>query len=356
MGKAHVFGFATAERVFNLPCQYHLHMVADATDALASAASTSLGFTTYTSNWQNIINDPAIGLVNITAPNALHKEIALAAIAAGKHVYCEKPLAPSAHDSLEMTVAAERAGVKTQVGYNYLTNPMFRLAKDMIEAGELGEIYSYRGVHAEDYMASPEALVSFRHDKVGGGALADIGSHALATAEFLLGPIKRVIGNSTTLIPQRPDATGALQDIEVDDITHVFLEFANGIAGSVEANWCATGRTMQHDFEIYGSKGSLFFSQERLNELHFFNASDNRNRRGFRRIEASPDHEPYGQFCVAPGHQIGFNDLKAIEIAKFSEAIAGIADEPFNFRAGYRIQHLVEKIQESSRTKSWLTV
>ncbi|MBT5256584.1 MAG: gfo/Idh/MocA family oxidoreductase, partial [Alphaproteobacteria bacterium] len=149
---------------------------------------------------------------------------------------------------------------------------------------------------------------------------------------------------------------GALQDIEVDDITHVFLEFANGIAGSVEANWCATGRTMQHDFEIYGSKGSLFFSQERLNELHFFDASDNRNRRGFRRIEASPDHEPYGQFCVAPGHQIGFNDLKAIEIAKFSEAIAGIADEPFNFRAGYRIQHLVEKIQDSSRTKSWLIV
>jgi predicted dehydrogenase len=356
MGKAHVFGFATAERVFNLPCQYHLHMVADATDALASAASTSLGFTTYTSNWQDIINDPTIGLVNITAPNALHKEIALAAIAAGKHVYCEKPLAPSAHDSLEMTVAAERAGVKTQVGFNYLTNPMFRLAKDMIEAGELGEIYSYRGVHAEDYMASPEALVSFRHDKVGGGALADIGSHALATAEFLLGPIKRVIGNSTTLIPQRPDATGALQDIEVDDITHVFLEFENGIAGSVEANWCATGRTMQHDFEIYGSKGALFFSQERLNELHFFDANDSRNRRGFKRIEASPEHDPYGQFCVAPGHQIGFNDLKAIEIAKFSEAIAGITDEPFNFRAGYRIQHLVEKIQDSSRTKSWLIV
>jgi predicted dehydrogenase len=233
---------------------------------------------------------------------------------------------------------------------------MFRLAKDMIEAGELGEIYSYRGVHAEDYMASPEALVSFRHDKVGGGALADIGSHALATAEFLLGPIKRVIGNSTTLIPQRPDATGALQDIEVDDITHVFLEFENGIAGSVEANWCATGRTMQHDFEIYGSKGALFFSQERLNELHFFDASDSRNRRGFKRIEASPEHDPYGQFCVAPGHQIGFNDLKAIEIAKFSEAIAGITDEPFNFRAGYRIQHLVEKIQDSSRTKSWLIV
>jgi predicted dehydrogenase len=356
MGKAHVFGFATAQRVFDLPIDFYMEMVADANEKLASAAGKALGFSRHTAEWRDIIADPDIGLVNITAPNALHKEIALAAIAAGKHVYCEKPLAPSAKDAFEMTCAAEQANIKTQVGFNYLTNPMFALAKEMIEAGELGEIYSYRGVHAEDYMASPDAPISFRHDKIGGGALADIGSHALATAQFLLGPISQVSGNSKTLIPQRPDATGTLQPVEVDDITHILIEFANGITGSVEANWCATGRTMQHDFEIYGSRGALFFSQERLNELHFYDTHQRQGRRGFRRIEASPDHAPYGQFCVAPGHQIGFNDLKAIEIAKFADAIAGRTPEPFNFRAGYQIQHLVETIQKSAQQRSWLKI
>ncbi|MGB2021008.1 MAG: Gfo/Idh/MocA family protein [Candidatus Puniceispirillaceae bacterium] len=356
MGKAHVFGFATAQRVFDLPIDFYMEMVADANEKLASAAGKALGFSRHTAEWRDIIADPDIGLVNITTPNALHKEIALAAIAAGKHVYCEKPLAPSAKDAFEMTCAAEQANIKTQVGFNYLTNPMFALAKEMIEAGELGEIYSYRGVHAEDYMASPEAPISFRHDKIGGGALADIGSHALATAEFMLGPIAQVNGYCKTLIPKRPDTNGVMHDIEVDDVSHVILEFANGISGTIEANWCATGRTMQHDFEIYGSKGALFFSQERLNELHFFDGKDSHNRRGFRRIEASPAHAPYGQFCIAPGHQIGFNDLKAIEIAKFADAIAGNSKEPFNFRAGYRIQHIVETAQKSSEQKSWLQV
>ena len=356
MGKAHVFGFATAGRVFDLPVNFHLEMVADASDALAQKACNALGFNRHTSRWRDLVEDPEISLINITAPNALHKEIALAAIAAGKHVYCEKPLAPSAKDAFEMTCAAEQANIKTQVGFNYLTNPIFALAKEMIEAGELGEIYSYRGVHAEDYMASPEAPVSFRHDKIGGGALADIGSHALATAEFMLGPITQVNGHCKTLIPKRPDANGTMHDIEVDDVSHVVLEFASGISGNIEANWCATGRTMQHDFEIYGSKGALFFTQERWNELHVFDGKDSHNRRGFRRIEASPAHAPYGQFCVAPGHQIGFNDLKAIEIAKFAEAIAGNSEEPFNFRAGHRIQHIVETIQKSSEQRSWLKI
>ena len=142
MGKAHVFGFATAGRVFDLPVNFHLEMVADASDALAQKACNALGFNRHTSRWRDLVEDPEISLINITAPNALHKEIALAAIAAGKHVYCEKPLAPSAKDAFEMTCAAEQANIKTQVGFNYLTNPIFALAKEMIEAGELGEIYS----------------------------------------------------------------------------------------------------------------------------------------------------------------------------------------------------------------------
>ena len=360
MGKTHAFGYSAAARVFELPFEIELACLADITEAAAAKAAAALGFARSTGDWRALVADPEIDVVNITAPNAFHKEMAIAAIAAGKHVYCEKPLAPLASDAREMAEAAEAKGVKTQVGFNYLCNPMFGLARDMIAAGELGEIRGYRGLHAEDYMADPSSPFTFRHDPAGGGALADIGSHALATAEFLVGPsagsITRVLGDCVTVIPERPDGRGGRRGVEVDDIGRAFLRFENGATGSVEGNWIATGRTMQHDFEVYGSKGALAFSQERFNELHFFAASDPRGRRGFRRIEAGPDHAPYGLFCVAAGHQLGFNDLKAIEVAGYLDAIAGRRAEPFNFRAGLRIQTLVEAIHESSRASAWRDV
>lgn len=356
MGKAHVFGFTSAPRVFELPYDLDLHTVADITPEAAERARVTLGFAHATTDWRTIMANPEIDVVSITAPNALHKEMSLAAIAAGKHVYCEKPLAPLAQDALEMTLAAEARGVKTQVGFNYLCNPMLGLARDMIAAGELGEIRGYRGIHCEDYMADPAGPWTFRHDPAGGGALADIGSHALATAEFLCGPVTKVMGDCVTMIASRPDGKGGTKAVEVDDVGRAFLRFGNGATGSIEGNWIATGRKMQHDFEVYGTRGALAFSQERFNELHYFSTADAKGRQGFRRIEAAPDHAPYGLFCVAPGHQIGFNDLKAIEVAGYINAIAGTAPEPFNFRKGLRIQSLVETIQTSSREGRWLDV
>jgi predicted dehydrogenase len=360
MGKAHAFGYAMAARVFDLAFEPDLHTLAEATPELAARAAAALGFARSTDDWRAMVADPEIDVINITAPNALHKEMALAAIAAGKHVYCEKPLAPRASDAREMAEAAEAKGVKTQVGFNYLCNPLFALAREMIAGGELGEIRGYRGLHAEDYMADSDGPYTFRHDPAGGGALADIGSHALATAEYLLkdaaGPITRVMGDCVTMIGERPDGRGGRRRVEVDDVGRAFLRFANGATGSIEGNWISTGRNMQHDFEVYGTKGALAFSQERFNELHFYSTADARGRRGFRRIEAGPDHPPYGQFCVAAGHQIGFNDLKAIEVAGYLDAIAGRRPEPFNFRAGLRIQTLVETIHESSRAGAWREV
>ncbi|MES2143044.1 MAG: Gfo/Idh/MocA family oxidoreductase [Pseudomonadota bacterium] len=356
MGKAHVFGFAVAPRVFELPFDLDLHTVADITDDAAARAAKTLGFAHATADWRTIMANPEIDLVSITAPNALHKEMSLAAIAAGKHVYCEKPLAPLAADALDMTLAAEAKGVKTQVGFNYLCNPMVQLARQMIAAGELGEIRGYRGLHAEDYMADAAGPYTFRHDPAGGGALADIGSHALATAEFLVGPIARVMGDCVTMIGERPDGRGGRRAVTVDDVGRAFLRFRNGATGSIEGNWIATGRKMQHDFEVYGTKGALAFSQEHFNVLNYFSTADARGRQGFRRIEASPDHPPYGLFCVAAGHQIGFNDLKAIEVAGYINAIAGKTAEPFNFRAGLRIQTLVETIQRSSAAQAWMDV
>ncbi len=356
MGKTHAFGFASAPRVFDLPYDLELHTVADVTAESAAKAAAACGFAHATADWRRIIDNPEIDVVDITAPNALHKEMALAAIRAGKHVYCEKPLAPLAQDAHEMALAAEAAGVKTQVGFNYLCNPMLSLAREMIAAGELGEIRGYRGIHCEDYMADAAGPFSFRHDPAGGGALADIGSHALATAEFLCGPITRVMGDCVTMIDSRPDGKGGTRAVVTDDVGRAFLRFENGATGSVEGNWIATGRKMQHDVEIYGTKGALAFSQEHFNVLNFFSTADAKGRQGFRRIEAGPDHAPYGLFCVAAGHQLGFNDLKAIEVAGYVNAIAGKAPEPFNFHKGLRIQTLVESIQISSREQRWLDV
>ena len=356
MGKAHVFGYTSAPRVFDLRFDLELHTVADITPEAAARAAQALGFAHATANWCDIIASPEIDLVSITAPNALHKEMSLAAIAAGKHVYCEKPLAPLSADAREMAEAAEAKGIMTQVGFNYLCNPMLALAREMIVAGELGEIRGYRGVHCEDYMADADGPFTFRHDPAGGGALADIGSHALATAEFLCGPITRVMGDCVTMIAERPDGRGGRKAVEVDDVGRAFLRFGNGATGSIEGNWIATGRKMQHDFEVYGTKGALAFSQEHFNVLNYFSTADVRGRQGFRRIEAGPDHAPYGLFCVAPGHQLGFNDLKAIEVAGFVNAIGGKQAEPFNFRKGLRIQTLVERIQTSSREKRWIEV
>lgn len=356
MGRTHVFGFAAAPRVFDLPCDVVLHWVADRSDEFAAEAARRLGFANSSGDWKRLVAEPEIDIIDITTPNALHKEIALAALASGKHVYCEKPLAARASDAREMADAADMAGVKTQVGFNYLCNPMMSLARDLIISGELGEVRLYRGIHAEDYMMDAASRFTFRHEPEGGGALADLGSHALATAEYLLGPIERVMGDCVTVYNRRPDGHGGFRAVEVDDVGRAFLRFANGATGSIEASWIATGRKMQHDFEIYGTKGALLFTQERFNELHFFSTSDAASRRGFRRIEAGPDHDPYGLFCVAPGHQLGFNDLKTIEVARFLASIAAKRPEPFNFRAGARVQALVEAIQDSSRRKAWVGI
>ncbi len=359
MGKTHALGFATATRVFDLPFEVDLAVLADIDAASARRSAEALGFRRSTGNWRDLLDDPEIHIVDITTPNVLHREMALAAISAGKHVYCEKPLAPTAAEAEEMMRAAEAAGIVTQVGFNYLKNPMIALAKDIIGSGEIGEIRTFRGVHAEDYMADAMAPWTWRLDPAGGGgALADIGSHILASARHLVGPIAALMADVGTAVRQRPARAGASEThaVMVDDVARLFLRFENGATGSLEANWIATGRKMQHEFEIYGSKGGLLFTQERFNELQVYYADDFRGRRGFRTIFAGPEHEPYGAFCVAPGHQIGFNDLKAVEARDFLVAIAGGPRRGPDFADGWAIQKLVETGYRSARERRWIEI
>jgi predicted dehydrogenase len=359
MGKAHAIAYRTALSAFpDIPVP-RLVAVADMNAEAASKAAHQYGFETSTGNWKDLIANPAIDVISITTPNTMHKEMALAAIAAGKHVHCEKPLSPSLKDSLEMVEAAEAKGVCTQVGFNYIKNPLLKMAREMVEAGELGEITGFRGIHAEDYMHDPQSPWTWRIDPSGGpGVIADLGSHIIGMARFLLGPITEVSADVRTVIKERPVAKGARQikKVEVDDVARLIVNFKRGCAGTIEANWIQTGRTMQLGFELTGEKGSLVFTQERLNELWFYKAGGEPRHKGFTRIEAGPQHEPYGGFCVAGGHQLGFNDLKTVEMAEFLGGIAKGKTTGPGFREAYEIQKVVEAALASSRARQWIAI
>ncbi len=289
----------------------------------------------------------------------MHREMALAAVAADKHVHCERPIAPNAGDAKDMVQAAEAADVVTQVGYNYIKNPTLKLAREMIAAGELGDITGFRGIHAEDYMADPEIPYTWRLDPSGGaGAIADLGSHIVGLARFLLGPIEQVHADLETVVKSRPVAPGSPERraVGIDDVARLTVRFARGCGGTIEANWVATGRKMQLSFELTGTKGSLAYTQERLNELLYYRAGGDPRYAGFLRIEAGPQHSPYGLFCVAPGHQLGFNDLKTIEMAEFPRAIAGGERHGPDFREAWEIQKVIDTAIVSARARSWQSV
>jgi predicted dehydrogenase len=188
MGRSHALAWRMAPAVFGLPVAPRLEMVGDVDEKRAAAAARTFGAERWTADWQELIADRNVDLVDITTPNMLHKPMALAAIAAGKPVYCEKPLAPSSADARAMAEAAERAKVPTFVGFNYVRNPMARMARQMVEAGEIGEVWAFRGIHAEDYMSDPAEPWTWRLDPEGGaGAVADLGSHIIAMARHVVG-------------------------------------------------------------------------------------------------------------------------------------------------------------------------
>jgi len=356
MGRCHANAFRAVSGLFDVPLLPEARILADATNDSARANAAALGFARHTGDWRVLTADPAVDIVSVTAPNALHEPIVLDAIARGKTVYCEKPLSTTAASARRMMAAAEAAGTVTLVGFNFLRNPMIRLARDMIAGGEIGRVTGFRGRHAENYMADPSAPHSFRTDPEGGGALADIGSHIISLARFLLGPITQVSADCRTLHPLRPVRVGAADTapVLVDDMTHALLRFDSGVSGSLEANWAATGRTMELSFEISGERGAIAFTQERMNELHVWSGVP--GRQGFTRIEAGPAHPPYGAFCPAPGHGLGFNDLKVIEVADLLSALAGGPTTFPDFREAVAVQETVEAMQRSSARRGWETV
>ena len=359
MGRCHANAFRTVTGIFDVPLRPVLKVLADETEEMAIKAAASLQFERSTGNWEDLMTDGEVGLVDICTPNDLHKPIALAAIAAGKPVYCEKPIAGSLSDAYEMMNAAEKAGIPTFVGYNYLQNPMIRTVHDIIQSGEIGEVIGFRGIHAEDYMADSTIPYNFRFNADnGGGVLVDLGSHIIALARYLVGAIESVQGIMETIHAERRVAPNSTQtrSITVDDQTRFLARFANGSSGTLEASWVAVGRKMQLAFEISGTKGSLAFTQERLNELKLFEAGQAKGRQGFKIIEAGPDHEGYTPFCPAPGHQLGFNELKVIEVSKVLKAFTCKENACPNFREGWEVQRVLEAVKQSALENRWIHI
>ena len=358
MGKCHANAFRSVAGQFDLRVEPELHLLADVDEATARRSASALGFARSTGDWRELTGDPSVDIVAITTPNALHAEMALAAIDAGKAVYCEKPLSVDIPSAGAMRDAAAEANACTMVGFAYLKNPMLKLAREIVASGEIGEAVSFRGIHAEDYMADPGTPHSFRTDPAGGGALFDLGSHVTSIARHLLGPIAAVNGRAATIHPLRPEPGGpdAARPVEVDDRAVFLAEFESGMTGTIEANWAATGRKMQLAFEVAGTKGSIAFTQERMNELLLYPADGARGRRGFTRIEAGPDHPPYGNLCPAPGHQLGFNELKTIEVAELLDAFSGGPPARPDFEEAYQVQRVIGAVQVSAAERRWVEV
>ncbi|MDA0707366.1 MAG: Gfo/Idh/MocA family oxidoreductase [Proteobacteria bacterium] len=359
MGKAHAIALRTVGTVFaDVPAPV-LSLLVDANARKAAEDAAAWGFARSGDDWKTVCNDPDIDVVNICTPNHLHKEMALAAAAAGKHIWCEKPLGLTATEAREIWQAAEQAGVRTSMGFNYSCNPLLMLTRQMIAAGELGDVYNFRGCYQEDYLSDPKAPFSWRclRAQGGSGALNDLGTHLINMAEFLLGPIDTLFGKLKTVYTHRPDpASGKLRAVENEDIAQVLLTFANSCVGTMEISRIATGRKCGLTFEIHGTKGSVVFDQERMNELRIYRTDEAAGRRGHCTILAGPEHPDYANFCPAPGHGLGINDLKIIEARNLLRSIK--EDTPIfsDFRNGWRVQSIVEAVEQSHQQQEWIDV
>lgn len=359
MGKAHAIALRSVGTVFpEVPAPVLCYLV-DSNIKKAAADAAAWGFARHGDDWLALCQDPDVDVVDICTPNHLHKQMALAAAAAGKHIYCEKPLGLTAGEAYEIWQAAEQAGVRSSMGFNYSCNPLLVLAQQIVEGGEIGDVYNFRGCYQEDYLSDPKTPFSWRclRAQGGSGALNDLGTHLINMAEFLLGPIASLFGNLATVYTHRlVPATGELRAVENEDIAQVLLSFASGCTGTMEISRVATGRKCGLTFEVHGSRGSLVFDQERMNELRLYQVDDAAGRRGHRTILAGPEHPDYANFCPAPGHGLGINDLKVIEVRNLLRSIRDDAPIFEDFRNGWRVQTIVEAVEQSHEQKAWIDV
>ena len=366
MGKCHATAWGSVKARFSSVITPRLEVLCDADETIAKDCAQAFGFAKHSTNWRELLDNPAIDVISVTTPNGLHPEMAIAALNAGKHVWCEKPMGLTLDHAASMATTAQKAansGIKTQLGYNYVHNPAIIHARKLVEEGVIGRVIHFRGQVDEDYMADPLLPWSWRCkiENGGLGTLGDLTCHLVSLAHFLVGDIAKVLADIDTVHKDRPlpqnmaeetgEETGA---VENEDMAQAVIRFKSGISGLISSSRVAWGRKSLLRIEIHGDKGMIVFDQERMNELELFQATGDRGTRGFTRILTGPEHPPYGEYCPAAGHQIGFNELKIIEVAQFLDAIAGKKANWPNFKEGQKIERVIHGVAESAQLGRWI--
>ena len=376
MGAVHSHAWRTVHRVFDLPVTPAMVAVCGRNRDATQHAADTYGWDSIETDWRELVARPDIQIIDICTPGSSHAEIAIAALAAGKHVFCEKPLATTVDEAERMAAAAASAaakGVLSMVGFNYRRVPALALARQLIADGRLGVIREVRAVYLQDWIADPDFPLVWRLQKeeAGAGALGDIGSHIIDAAQFLLGSnITGVSGLLETFIKERPlgqmteglraestDGAREMGAVTVDDAALFTSRFDNGAIGSFEASRFAVGRKNAMGIEVYGSKGSIQFGFESMNELLFHDHTLDPTEAGFRRILVTePDH-PYLSGWWPPGHIIGYEHTFTNELKDFLECLADGTPPTPSFADGLQVQRVLDAVETSSAARStWVDV
>jgi predicted dehydrogenase len=356
MGKCHALAWTGVKAVFGDTPDIGRQLLCEVTDDLASRRASEFGFARATSEWRALIADPAVEIVSITTPNQFHAEMAIAALEAGKHVWCEKPMSPKFADAERMAAAARRSGKVAILGYNYIQSPAINYIKSLLDEEAIGAVNHLRIEMDEDYLADPDQPHSWRSEASAGyGALDDFAVHPLSLIAVLFGRPTHVFGEMSKPYADRPHE-GGRRAVETSDIATALLRLPGAIAGAIHVNRCAWGRKGRLQIQIFGARGMIVFDQERFNEVQVYLAQGRPADQGFRTILMGPAHKPYDRFIVAPGHQMGFNDLKIIECRALLARIAGQPAVTIDFDEGLAIERAVHAIARASREGKWVEV
>lgn len=373
MGQAHADAFRRAAMLYNnLPMVPRLYCLADATDELAAKAAAKFGFENSTGDWRVLVNDPQVDVVDITSPNHLHCEMALAAIAAGKHVYCEKPLAVTLEEAERMERAAREKGVKTFVAFNNIKTPAALLAKQLIERGDIGTPTRFRAWFDQGFFNDPMLPWSWRCSRkdAGSGALGDLGSHVIAVGQFLMGEVVEVASQSQTFFPKRPVPQGGSgygaqasgdapqAEVENEDQFQSLVRFASGAGGTIEASRIAAGKVFGVYWEVSGTEGTIIMDGERFNELKISRFTDAKPDRGFKTIYAGsqvPQFSAFFGFDFAGGG-LGYFDVKVIEVHDLITGIAATTPCFPDFAFGLANERIIAAMERSLESHKWESV
>jgi predicted dehydrogenase len=360
MGKAHSNAYRQVARFFSPRFAPRMRIICGRTPANVRAAAREYGWEEAVTSWEEVVNRKDIDLVDVSTPGDSHMEIAIAAAKAGKAVFCEKPLANNVRDAERMLAAVEKAGVIHMICHNYRRAPAVMLAKQLIAEGQIGEVRHYRGTYLQDWITDPNFPLVWRLDKnkAGSGALGDIAAHSIDLARFLVGEIEEVAGDLKTFIKTRPlpDNPRIKGRVTVDDASTTLVRFKNGAIGTIEATRMAPGRKNYNRFEINGSRGSIAFDLERMNELEVYFESDPANVRGFRRILVTESSHPYVKAWWPPGHIIGYEHTFTHTVYDLLEAMARDKLPQPNFVDGVRNQRVLGAIEKAAATRRWVSL